>query len=312
MKELEYLNIISETLSDNSLLGDDCAYLKELGLYVTQDTLVENIHFKLFTTDAYNLGYKSIAVNLSDLAAAACEPLFVTISLSLPHYADGDFVREFYKGVNDICTKYNVKVAGGDLTGGASIVISVCAIGKKISKFNVSRSNAKSGDIVFVTGTHGDSAAALNLFYVDKENEFAQKHVHPEPRIAEGKILAKTVDTDFALMDSSDGLGDALYKIAKASNVTIKTDFDKIPYNPELKKSFPDKYKELILWGGEDFELVGTLSPEIFKKLDSKRFFPIGKVIEKNSAAYVIINNKNESIFINEDMLSQRSYDHFS
>lgn len=311
MKELDYLKIIHETLTDNSFLGDDCAFLQESGLYLTQDTLVENVHFRLSTTSAYDLGYKSIAVNLSDLAAAASEPLYVSISLSLPHYAGGEFVRAFYSGVDDICNKYNVKVTGGDLTGGSSIVISVCAIGKKISKYNVSRSNAQIGDIVFVTGGHGESAAALKLFYADKENEFAKKHLCPEPKIEEGKILAVCADSDFALMDSSDGLGDALFKIANESNASIEADFDSIPYNSALKNYFPEEFKELIFWGGEDFELVGAVNGEFFKKLPPEKFFPIGKVVEKTGNSSVIINFGNSKTVIDEKTLGERSFNHF-
>ena len=312
MKELEYLDIINKTLTDNSLLGDDCAFLKGAGLFVTQDTLVENVHFELSTTNPYNLGYKSIAVNLSDLAAAACEPEFITISLSLPNYAQEAFVGEFYKGVDEICRKYGVKVAGGDLTGGNSVVISVCAIGKKVSKYFAARSNAKIGDIVFVTGNHGESAAALNLFRIDKENEFKMKHVRPEPKIFEGKLLANAADRDFALMDSSDGLADALFKIAQNSECTIEADFDRIPFNPAIKEYFPEKYKELIFWGGEDYELVGAMNENVFKKLDSSRFFAIGRVVEKNSENSVIIKYAKSENCINEATFFARSFNHFN
>ena len=116
MKELEYFDIINKTLSDVSLLGDDCAYLKDFDLCITQDSLVENVHFSLKTTDAYTLGQKAVNVNLSDLAAAGAVPLFVTISLSLPKNKDIDFVKDFYKGVEKSVSKYGVTVAGGDLT----------------------------------------------------------------------------------------------------------------------------------------------------------------------------------------------------
>ena len=108
MKELEYLDIINKTLSDVSLLGDDCAYLKDFDLCITQDSLVENVHFSLKTTDAYTLGQKAVNVNLSDLAAAGAVPLFVTISLSLPKNKDIDFVKDFYKGVEKSVSKYGV------------------------------------------------------------------------------------------------------------------------------------------------------------------------------------------------------------
>ena len=128
MKEIDFLNIISAKLADNTYLGDDCAYLKEYGLFVTQDTLVEDVHFSLLTTTPKQLGWKTAAVNLSDLAASAALPLFLTVSLSLPENTEKKFVAEFYEGINDICKKYNTAVIGGDLTRSEKVFVSVCAV----------------------------------------------------------------------------------------------------------------------------------------------------------------------------------------
>ena len=169
MKELEYLNIINKTLTDSSLLGDDCAYLKEFDLCITQDTLVEGVHFLLNTTDAFTLAQKSVNVNLSDLAAAGAKPLYITLSLSLPKNIDQNFVENFYKGVETAVSKYGIKVAGGDLTGADRVYISICAIGKKYNNVQVSRTNAKAGDIIALTGTHGSSAGGLKLLLQGKK-----------------------------------------------------------------------------------------------------------------------------------------------
>ena len=148
MKETEYLETIRKVLADSSLIGDDCAFLtpdmtKNNGLYITQDSLVEDVHFKLSTTTPYQLGKKSVSVNLSDLAAVCSEPLYITVSLSFPKSLNEQFVEDFYRGVNEICEKYNVKVAGGDLTGSDKLFISICAIGRKTGEYNISRKNAK-------------------------------------------------------------------------------------------------------------------------------------------------------------------------
>lgn len=309
MKEIEFLKIIKNTLHNSDYLGDDCAYLKDLDIFVTQDTLVEDVHFSLSTTGAYDLGYKSVAVNLSDLSAAASKPLYITISLSLPEKTDDVFVKNFYKGVDKICEKYNVSVIGGDLTASDKVMISICAIGKKVSIGNVSRKNAKPEDIVVVTGTHGESAAGLKLFPAN--SEFALKHLRPEPRVEQGLILAKSALGDFAMMDSSDGLADALYKLAKSSYVLIETDFNKIPVNLNMKKKFPDEYKDMVLWGGEDFELIACIPQELYDRLDKTKFYAIGEVKDKYSDAFVIINDENGKIIIDDEAFNRKSFKHF-
>ena len=138
MKELDFLKIINNTLDDNSYLGDDCAYLEDLGIYVTHDTLVEDIHFSMYTTDAYKLGRKAVSVNISDLATALADPKYITVSISTPKLTNNSFIEELYKGINDICNEYGVKVIGGDITGSEKIVISVSAIGKKTTQHSLS------------------------------------------------------------------------------------------------------------------------------------------------------------------------------
>lgn len=310
MKEIDFLNTISAKLANNRYLGDDCAYLDEYGLYVTQDTLVEDVHFSLKTSTPSELGWKSAAVNLSDLAASASVPLFLTVSLSLPENTKTNFVADFYGGINKICEKYNVSVIGGDLTRSEKIFISICAIGKKISKYNVSRKYAKTGDIVVVTGGHGESAAGLSLLNKkqSEQKELIQKHLLPTPQIEKGLEIGRTAIRDFAMMDTSDGLADALYKISKASGAAIEADFESIPFNPILKKMFPDDYKDLILWGGEDFELVAAVPVETYRKLDKQKFTKIGVV---KTGKDIVIRDKDKNIVINNVTFKKKSFKHF-
>ncbi len=284
MKELEYLAIINNTLSDSSFLGDDCAYLKEFDLCITQDTLVEGVHFLLETTDAFTLAQKAVNVNLSDIAAAGAKPLYITISLSLPKEIDKNFVEDFYQGVETVISKYGIKVAGGDLTGADKVYISICAIGKKYNSVGVSRTNANPGDIIVVTGTHGSSAGGLKLL-AQKKSEPAvliKKHLLPAARIEESRRIMQTAFEcgvkNIAMMDSSDGLGDALYKLSTGCGYLFDIDFASVPVDEELKKTFPDEWKELLMWGGEDFELVFCVDKKVFEKLDKNKFFKIGTV----------------------------------
>lgn len=318
MKELQYLKVINKALSDSSYLGDDCAFLSpELlgnnGLYVTQDSLVEDIHFSLSTTTPYQLGKKSINVNISDLAAALAKPLFVTISLSLPKNICEDFVKEFYRGVNDVCENYGVKVVGGDLTGSDKVFLSICAIGKKIVPFETSRSSAKEGDIIVTTGFHGDSAGGLKLLSdgLAAPKSLIDSHLDPIAKTEKSEILAQFVNSDFAMMDTSDGLGDALYKIASQSNVSMAVEFEKVPISDELKQTFPNNFKSLALWGGEDYELLFCVSKDVFSKLDKSKFFEIGIVEKLENSSFVKIKDGENIWIIDEMTFHQKSFNHF-
>lgn len=311
MNENEIIKTIKSTLGDSSLIGDDCAYLKDYGLFVTQDSLVEGVHFDLGFISAKELGYKAVAVNLSDLAAAAAVPGFITIALSLPQSVSENFVKEFYEGVDEICQKYGVKVAGGDITSANSIFISITAIGKKTSEFNSSLKNAKVGDFVVTSGFSGDSAAGLCLLQKGEKTpeRIIKSHISPEPEIEKSLLIAKYTDKNFALTDTSDGLAVALLKIAEESGVTLEIDFEKIPISQELKKNF-ENYYEYALFGGEDYKLIGTVGESTFSKLPKNSFFAIGKVMEKHEAPIIIQNNEKYSV-LTRKYIETQSYKHF-
>lgn len=312
MKESDFLKIISSKLSFSNYLGDDCAYLEDLDIFVTHDTLAENVHFSMYTTTPYLLGRKAVSVNLSDLAAALSKPKYITVALSLPKNTSDNFVSELYRGINDVCNEYGVKVIGGDITGSDKIVISICAIGKRCSLYNSSRSFAKKGDYIVVTGNFGSSAAGLyamqNFLYCSDELKSAQ--LNPVPRILESEKLASIIDSNIAVMDASDGLVDALYKIAEASKHSLEIDFEKVPVLPDVidfsKRNDLD-YKDFVKWGGEDFELVACVPEETYLKLDKDTFHFIGRVLNKDNMPCVKINSE----IITQKIFLEKSYDHF-
>lgn len=316
MKELDLINIVENTLDDSSLLGDDCAYLKDLGIFVTQDTLVEDVHFTMYTTSAYNLGRKSVSVNLSDLAAALSKPLYVSVSLSLPKTIKPSFVSELYRGINDVCSEYNVKVSGGDITGSDKIVISVCAIGKKISKGLSSRAKAKKGDYILATGSFGASAAGLyafqNFLYADDYLKNAQ--VNPYARVKEGLILAEVIASDIAVTDTSDGLIDALYKISMASRHSLEIDINKVNVNKSVVDFASNNglnYKDFVKWGGEDYELIVVVPEDIYLNLDENIFKPIGRVLNKDVFPCVIVKDGDKTEKITKEVFEKNTYNHF-
>lgn len=316
MKELNFIQIIKNTLDFSTFLGDDCAFLEDLDIFVTQDTLVEDVHFSLYTITPYLLGRKAVSVNLSDLAAALCLPKYISVSLSIPKTIKDSFVSELYRGINDICKEYNVKVIGGDITGSEKIVISICAIGKKVSLFNSSRSFAKKDDYILVTGEFGSSSAGFygltNFLYT--EEKLINTHLNPNPRIKEGLKLSSLVDSNITVMDCSDGLVDALYKVSLASKHSLKIDINDVPVSNELiefSKRNNLNYKKFVKWGGEDYELLVCVPEETYSKLDTNIFKCIGRVQNKDNNPCVSIKDDKNIEKITKEIFESNSFNHF-
>ena len=276
MKEKEFIDSI-KNITKSVYIGDDCAYLKDLNIVVSQDNLAENVHFSLEYTDAFKLGYKSAMVNISDIAASGAKPKYITVGLSLPKNITKTFVEDFYKGIKSA----GIDVIGGDITGADRIFISITAIGITAGRKISSRSNAKAGYKIIVSGNHGSSAAGLiELKKGIKHSKFIDTHLTPKAKLNFSKYIAQNIKTDYAMMDTSDGLLDALSQISQASKVKLSVDFDKIPYDKDLEQF--ENYKDLILYGGEDYELVACV-PEDF---DVPNSYTIGKV-EKGCGLYI-------------------------
>ncbi len=281
-----FLNIISKTLTNSSFLGDDCAHLKNEKITLSQDTLIEDVHFDFSFISPKELGYKSVVVNISDILSSGAKPKYITVSLS--GKLNSDFVKEFYKGINIACEKYKVKVIGGDLTGGEKVVVSICAIGDGKNRKISSRKNAKVGYMVCTLGQFGASAYYLKT----KDKKYRKYHI--EPKLYPGilKKIALTAKKPYAAMDSSDGLLDCLSKISAESDIGFQIEYDKIP------KIIDDK--ELVLFGGEDYSPVICLDKNDFKRV--KGLIPIGYVIAKKG---IFVDNED---YLNEDW---RGFEHF-
>lgn len=305
MKEKELIKIITSTLN-SKYIGDDCAYLSDLGIVVTQDSLVEDVHFKLDFTTPYQLGYKSAMVNISDVCASGAEPKYLTIALSLPNYIDENFVKEFYEGAKEACQ--DVQIVGGDLTGSDKIYISVTAIGSTKGRKISARSNAKAGYKIIVSGEHGNSAKGLELLTDNPSpafqapsparrsirrsegnmDKFLLAHLMPVAQRDFSQQIAESINCDYAMMDTSDGLADALMQIAQQSGVTISIETSKIPHDPDVDMN-------TVLYGGEDYQLVAAVPEDIAEYLD----YPIigevkkGKTgIELDGKFYTNIDDK--------------------
>lgn len=262
MKEKEFITIIKNTLN-SPYIGDDCAYLKDLGIVVTQDSLVEDIHFSTKFISAFDLGFKAVIVNVSDVAASGAEPKYLTVSLSLPSNVKEDFVEEFYNGCKKACGN-DVQIVGGDITGSEKIYISICAIGKTLGRNISSRKNAKIGQKVIVSGIHGSSSAGLKLLLEGKNSpeKLIKSHINPVAQVEFGKNISTTVKEPYAMMDTSDGLMDGLSTIANESGVLLDIDFDKIPHEKDIEQF--ENWQDLVLFGGEDYQILATV-PQNFQ-----------------------------------------------
>ncbi len=297
MNEKELIKIIKSTLNSD-YIGDDCAYLKDLGIVVSQDSLVEDVHFKRDLITPYQLGYKSVMVNISDICASGAEPLYLTVSLSLPKDVNESFVEEFYKGAKAALN--GAKIVGGDLTGSDKIYISVTAIGSDKGRKISSRANAKVGYKVIVSGEHGNSAMGLKLLLDgtcthqphpdgNEGEKFISAHLTPTAQRYFSHQIASQIKVDYAMMDTSDGLADALIQIAKASDVTLSIDSEKIPHDARVGM-------DLVLYGGEDYQLVAAVPQNFLQNITD--YTIIGEVkssgtgLEIDGKSYTDIDSK--------------------
>lgn len=328
MREELFLNIIKEALPESSgMLDDDSVYIPEKDLIITQDSLIEEVHFRQETISPYYLGRKSIAVNLSDIAACGGIPRYVMISLSMPKNIDEKFIRDFYNGVGSICREYNVIVTGGDLTAAEKISISVCALGEGKGLIPASRKNAKPQDIIIVTGNFGSSVCGLGILekaykqdFINVENfeeistKFINSHINPAPRINEGRKILELAKNP-AMMDSSDGLADALYKISLISKVNIEVDFDLVPYDKDIEKFFCHKnlIRQNLFFGGEDYELVATVSDKEWENIKELNIAKkIGFVTKKSNNPEVHVKFKEgETLKLDSNVMNLGLYNHF-
>lgn len=270
MKEQDFINIIKKQIG-TEYIGDDCAFLKDLGIVVTQDSLVEDVHFKMNWCTPYQLGFKAVTVNISDVLASGAEPKYVTIALSLPSKTEKKFVEEFYKGAKSALR--GAKIIGGDITGADKVYISIAAIGTTNGRKISSRSNAHVGDVVITKGEFGKSSLGLKeLMTGGSDSELIRSHLEPQLEENFANEIATQINSEYAMMDTSDGLADALFQIASSSNVSIDS-----------------KFIEGI-FGAEDYKLVATVPREFLKKLTEYEI--IGKVVEKQDYILKVGNKK--------------------
>lgn len=275
-------------------VGDDAAIIATGGeevLVVSTDMLVEGIHFDFAYTPLKHLGYKAVAVNVSDICAMNARPQQITVSIALSNRFSVEALEELYSGIRAACDNYGVDLVGGDTTSSnKGLVLSVTAIGRAPAGRITKRSGAKAGDLICVTGHLGSAYLGLQLLEREKQVFLANPEMQPEMK-AENKdlyaaILRPEARTDMvdlfakndfvptAMIDISDGLASELFHICKASGVGAIIEEGNVPIAQAAQLQALEFNLDPItcaLSGGEDYQLLFTVAPE---DVDKVRFLP--------------------------------------
>ena len=304
-------------------IGDDAAAFMtapDMLSLITTDLLVERIHFLRDAISGFDLGYKSLAVNLSDIAAMGGTAREAFVSIAIPDDCNLDYLEAIYEGIKKLAAGYDVNILGGDTTRSTvDLIINIVVQGNVAKKELLCRDAAQPGDVIFSTGFLGDSKAGLHLILneIDADTKALEAclkaHRVPEPHLREGRFIAQQHGVHAAI-DTSDGLSSDLTHIVEESQVGARLFADKIPISQNLQ-DFCSRFNfipiEFALSGGEDYTLLCTIASEkadkiasAFKKEFKRPLFAIGKITAKKQIELVYPDG-------NISPLTPTGWDHF-
>ncbi|MDP6101220.1 MAG: thiamine-phosphate kinase [Dehalococcoidia bacterium] len=272
-------------------IGDDTAcWRPRLGLEVaTTDSLVEGVHFLIGLAAPEELGWKALAVNLSDVAAMGGVPGYALVSLALPPHTPVEWVTGLYRGLLDIARTFGVGIVGGDVHSASQIVVTAALWGTINAPEPLARSGARAGDRIAVTGTLGASAGGLRLLKEGRPvyGPLREAHLRPRPQIESGQgLLRRGVK---AAIDISDGLLADLGHLCQSSGVGASVVAEMVPVDPNLSEVFGSDALALALSGGEDYQLLFTAPSNIMEKVQAEvPFTDIGEVTERGNGVEVV------------------------
>ncbi len=299
-------------------IGDDAAaWHGDTSIQLaTVDSLIQDVHFSLDTTSWEELGWRAMTANLSDIAAMGGLPRYALVSLALPDHTEVDDVTALYRGMIELARQFEVAIAGGNLSSAPLLIINITILGSAASqnKHILTRSAAKAGEKVAVTGYLGGAAAGLEMlskhlsFEAEATASLKKAFLKPYPRVAEGQVLV-----DYGVrtaIDISDGLLSDLRHICQASRVGARIEVDRVPVQPAVRDNFGDRALELALSGGEDYELLFTASTEIIDKVKEAAYCPItviGEVMAEKAGEITLVDGKGNPV-----ELRKAGWEHFS
>ncbi|HEY55692.1 MAG TPA: thiamine-phosphate kinase, partial [Dehalococcoidia bacterium] len=295
-------------------IGDDAAaWQGDASIQLASvDSFIEGVHFPPGIAPWPELGGKALAVNLSDIAAMGGIPRYALVSLALPDSTEVEDVTALYKGMLDLAKQYGVTIVGGDISSAPLVAITITVLGTSPKKQLLTRSNARPGELIAITGYLGAAAAGLEMltkklkFDPQATELFKQAFLNPSPRIAEGQLLVEQgVKT---AIDISDGLLADLGQIGKASKVGARIEAERVPIEPLVKAAFGERALELALSGGEDYELLFTASAEVIERVKKAASCPItviGEIVAGDGVSVVDRQGKPLSVV-------RAGWEHFS
>ena len=297
-------------------IGDDAAvWQSDTPVQLaTVDSLVQDVHFSLGTASWEEVGWKSLAVNLSDIAAMGGQSEYALVSLGLPGDTDVEDVTSLYRGMIDLAGQFRVHIIGGNIVSGPQLVVNITVIGSAVGRDSLlTRSSACLGDRVAVTGPLGAAAAGVEMlgkglrFGPEVAAALRKALLRPVPRVSEGQLLVENAVK--TAIDISDGLIADLQHICQASWVGARIGVDQVPIAPAVKTAFAERALELALTGGEDYELLFTASAERVEKIIKAASCPvyvIGDIITDDEHQVQLVNNQGNPV-----SLSGKGWDHF-
>jgi len=295
-------------------IGDDAAaWQGDASIQLaTVDSFIEGVHFPTGIAPWPELGGKALAVNLSDIAAMGGIPRYALVSLALPDSTEVEDVTALYKGMLGLAKQYGVAIVGGNISSAPLVAITITILGASPKKQLLTRSTARPGELIAVTGYLGAAAAGLEMltkklkFDPQATKLFKQAFLNPSPRIAEGQLLVEQgVKT---AIDISDGLLADLGQIGKASKVGARIEAERVPIEPMVKANFGERALELALSGGEDYELLFTARAEVIDKVKQAASCPItviGEIVAGDGVSVVDRQGKPLSVV-------RAGWEHFS
>ncbi len=243
-------------------IGDDCSLVRRGGTFqlISTDLLVEDVHFRLGDTSPEALAEKSLAVNVSDIAAMGGRPQYFYLGLGFSPRLGLAWLRRFFAGLGRAARRWNIELAGGDTSRSEKVLVAVTIVGE--AERPVRRDGARPGDRIGVTGATGGSALGLRMLLAgETRSPFIRLHQHPRPQVAKGRTLARFAS---AMIDVSDGLLLDLSRVLRASGAGARVDAGRLSLPPayarECRRLGIDA-EQLALSGGEDYELLFTVPP---------------------------------------------------